>query len=330
MNEKTIKFVAVSGYGWSGSSAVTDLMKEFRGYWNMGEEMRLLREPYGIYDLEHALVDEWDLLNADAALKDFIWLVERLNRTTSRWGGTGCGYGRLFGPAFMEETEKYIEQLTTFGFKGHWWWFEFKQSNLQMALNRIKRRLHIQDFENLSRMNFVDLNEEQFLNITKKYLLNLYLRSAEAKGIQLETAVLQQAVSVNQFLKASRYFESLKLIVVDRDPRDVFMDLINGKYVIGRELAESHDIEKFVYYYRKVREKKIEYAQDQVLYINFEDLILKYEDTVSRILDFLGESKDIHINKLKYLKPDDSKKNIGIWKRYAHQDDIRKIERELM
>lgn len=327
---KEIKFVAVSGYGWSGSSAVTDLMKEFKGYWNFGDEMRLLREPYGIYDLEHALIDEWDLLNADAAIKDFIWLVKRLNRRTTRWGGTGCGYGELFGPVFIEETRKYIERLTKFEYKGHWWWFEFKQSDLQMALNRIKKRIHISDYEEQSRMRFVDLTEEQFLKITREYLLNLYLQSTEARGIDLETVVLQQAVSVNQFPKASRYFNNLKLIVVDRDPRDVFMDLINGKYIIGRDIVQSHDIEKFICYYKKVREKRIKCDNSKVLCIRFEDMIMDYDNTLDRILQFLGESRQIHINQFKYLKPEESKNNIGIWKSYGYQNEIRKIEQELL
>ena len=110
MDKRNIKFVAVSGYGWSGSSAVVNLLKEFRGYWECGGEMRLLREPYGIFDLEHALLEAWDLLNSDAAIKDFLWLTQRLNRSTSRWGGTGCGYGKLFGSSFWKETQKYVDE----------------------------------------------------------------------------------------------------------------------------------------------------------------------------------------------------------------------------
>lgn len=330
MNKKEIKFVAVSGYGWSGSSVVTDLLQEFEGYWNFGEEMRLLREPYGIFDLEHALVEEWDLLNSDAAVKDFMWLVERLNRTTSRWGGTGCGYGKLLGPAFLEETERYIKQLTKFEYKGHWWWFEFKQSDFRMVLNRVKKRLHISDFEDASIMRFIDLNEKEFLNITQQYLLNLFLRGAHDKGIELQTVILDNAIPVNQFSKASRYFDNLKLIVVDRDPRDGFMSLVNGKRLIGRDIVQSHDVEKFIQYYKKIREKKHEYNSAEVLYVSLEDMILDYENTLDKILNFLGESREIHIDKFKYLKPEESKKKIGRWKNYSYLDEIKKIENELM
>ncbi len=330
MNREDIKFVAVSGYGWSGSSAVVDLLKEFKGYWNFGDEMRLLREPYGIFDLEHALVDEWDILNSDAAIKDFLWLVQRLNRKSSRWGGTGCRYGELFGPVFLDETRKYIEELTAFEFWGHWWWFEFKQSDFQMVLNRIKKRLHISDFEDLSEMRFVNVNEKQFLDITKNYLLNLYLKSAREKGVELENVILQQSISVNQFEKAARYFNDLKLIMIDRDPRDVFMDLVNGKYLIGRDIVQNHDINKFIQYFRRTREITKSYDKDRVLFLKFEDIILDYENTLNKILIFLGEHRQIHIKKFEYLKPENSKKNIGMWKGYAYQNEIRKIEQELM
>lgn len=329
MKEK-IKFVAVSGYGSSGSSAVVNLLKEFEGYWDLGGEMRLLREPYGICDLEHSLIDEWDVLNSDIAIRDFVWLVERLNRKSSKWGGTGCGYSELFGPTFLEETEKYIAKLTAFEFRGYWWWFDFKQSNLRMVLNRIKKKLCIMDFKDMGRMRFVDLSEEEFLNITKSYIVNLYIKCTQAKNIELKTAILDQAVSLNQFARVSRYFDDLRLIVVDRDPRDAFVEQVKRKLIIGREVAQSHDINKYVRYYKKMREGIKEKKQNKILYIKFEDLILDYENTREKILLFLGESRDIHINKHKYLNLEESKKNIGVWRKYAFQGEIRKIEDELM
>lgn len=330
MSDKKLKFVSVGGYGWSGSGAVIDLLKEFDGYWECGREFRLLRDPYGIFDLENQLLNNWDMLNADAAINDFMWLASRLYRKTSRFGGTGCGYVDVFGSAFMEETEKYVQELTGFSFQGHWWWFEFKLTDFQMVLNRVKKRLHISDFENVNKIKFVDLSEQEFLNITKSYLVNLYTNCIKAKGLKANTIILDQAFPANKFEKANRYFDELKFIIVDRDPRDNFMDLVNGEYLIGKEIAKSHNIDKFIQYYKKIREGSLDYESKQVLYIKFEDLVLNYENTVTKILDFLEEEREVHINKFMYLQPEKSSKNIGMWKSYEYQDEIRKIEKELM
>lgn len=330
---KDFKYVAVNGFGWSGSGAVVDLLQEFEGYWDCGGEVRFLRDPYGIFDLEHALVDGWDILNADAALRDFEWLAFRLYRRTSRWGGTGCGYIDKFGEGFWEETLNYINRLTKWDFQGHWWWFEFKQSDMKMAVNRILKRLHVRDFENMNRIRVTDLSKEEFEEITKEYINNLYrLALAKSNIGDCKTIILDQPFPMNQAKMAGGFLNDLKIIVVDRDPRDQYMDLLHGKHMIGREIARTHDVKKYIdYYNKKQREavKKMSNGSD-ILYVRFEDLILKYEDTVNTIIDFLGEDKSIHTSPFKYLKPEVSSNNIGMWKQYPNQDEIRIIEKELL
>jgi len=48
MNKDKIKFIAVSGYGWSGSSAVVDLFRELENVKCVDTEFRLIRDPYGV------------------------------------------------------------------------------------------------------------------------------------------------------------------------------------------------------------------------------------------------------------------------------------------
>ena len=66
-----------------------------------------------------------------------------------------------------------------------------------------------------------------------------------------------------------------------------------------------------------------------VLKIQFEDLILHYDETVKIICDFLGEEKFIHVDMKKHLIPENSKKNIGLWKNFENKKIIKKIHDEL-
>ncbi len=66
-----------------------------------------------------------------------------------------------------------------------------------------------------------------------------------------------------------------------------------------------------------------------VLKIQFEDLILHYDETIKIICDFLGEEKFIHVDMKKHLIPENSKKNIGLWKNFENKKIIKKIHDEL-
>ena len=74
-----LKYICVSGYGWSGSGAVVDLLQEFEGYVSLDIEFRLIKDAYGISDLENFLVYNWDVLRSDKAVKDFLWFTRVLN-----------------------------------------------------------------------------------------------------------------------------------------------------------------------------------------------------------------------------------------------------------
>ena len=66
-----------------------------------------------------------------------------------------------------------------------------------------------------------------------------------------------------------------------------------------------------------------------MMVVRFEELVLQYSITVTKVLRFLGIDEDKHIHPKKYFNPEISKKNIGLWKSFANQDSIDLIYREL-
>jgi hypothetical protein len=57
--------------------------------------------------------------------------------------------------------------------------------------------------------------------------------------------------------------------------------------------------------------------------------VLNYQETVEKIIIFLGETKESHRFPKKYFIPEISKKNLGIWKNYSDQDAIGTITNQL-
>ena len=74
-----LHFVSVGGYGWTGSSACIDILKEFEGFGDLNGEFRIIKDPYGISDLEHSLVDSWDFVRHDIAIQDFLNYTNNIN-----------------------------------------------------------------------------------------------------------------------------------------------------------------------------------------------------------------------------------------------------------
>ena len=106
---KDLDFFLVAGYGWSGSSAVVDLLSEYISTGELGTEFRLIKDPYGINDLFYNMVTKADPLNYDTAIKDFMWYAKKLFNKPNRFLlETGLDYGNFFGKEFMYNTKNYI------------------------------------------------------------------------------------------------------------------------------------------------------------------------------------------------------------------------------
>lgn len=326
---ENINYFLVAGYGWSGSSAVVDLLKEFEDNWEPCVEFRAVKDPYGIHDLHHNLVEEWDLLNADNAIRDFRWHMMHLYHQSSRYSLiSGLGYKNSVGEHFLDATDRFIKKLVDFEYESWWWFPEFKKSKLELLSTKLKRKITRSLDKEDSTMSFAKVDENYFLECAKEYLDEIFMPIA--KENDAKNVILDQAVSIPNFEKQMRCFRNAKLVVVDRDPRDIYVDLIREKGLIGRELGKSHDATMYVKWHKAWR-SNIERMQDNsdVFCLQFEDLVLHYEESVIKIAEFLELDMSKHIAKKQLFDPARSVKNIGIWKDGLSDSERCVLEREL-
>ena len=73
----------------------------------------------------------------------------------------------------------------------------------------------------------------------------------------------------------------------------------------------------------------IDNNQKRIMYVNYEDLIFNYEQTVQELLSKLDVDPELHTKKKQYFDPAKSAKNVGIWKRMKDSKEIKLIEKEL-
>lgn len=316
-----VKFLTCASYYGSGSSAVTDLLAEYGNVDNLTNfEFRFLHDPYGVRDLQYYLVDNRNRHNSGFGMKKFIKYTDFLrgNKFFKR-------YEHYLGKTFKEETEKYIESLVTQRHKAYWQYDLLERGKLYYGLSRLCFKLFHKDLftKNIETL-ICDVDKERFIQETKKYVNNVFEKVLTDKDNFLMVDQLVPSSNIKDFLP---YFDDIKIFLVDRDPRDVFLC---EKYIWKSGVVPLSP-EKFVEWFKYCRRGQAEEIKnDNVCFIRFEDLIYRYEETKAKIVDFAGLKEDLHSAPFKFFDPKVSIKNTKLYEK--HKEDkanIEIIEREL-
>lgn len=323
-----LDYYLIVGYGWSGSSAVVDLLREYNKVGNPDVEFRIVKDPYGLHDLYNSII-KGDQLNIDTAIKDFYWYAKKLYTTPKRFSfESGLNYGLFFGHEFIDITKNFISRIVDFEYQSHWWMFDFKKTKYEVFKERIKNILHFHDDNRTSKMYFSGISSEVFINEVRRYIDELFLDYVNANDI--DHIILDQGVSSLSYDLEMNFFSSSKTIIVDRDPRDIYTDLCQGNFLIGKELSNHKNPEKYVKWHRVWRRNNTEKLfRNNILYIQFEDLVLQYDKTVKQIENFLGLSSNDHKQIKTFFDPEKSKKNIGIWRDYMIDSETKIFDKDL-
>ena len=297
-------------------------MKEYDDTYQIPIEFRLIKDPCGLMDLRNNLVDRWEPLNVDIAIKKFLWHCNYLNIKSKKIPTRfGLGYSKELGNGFNEATQSFINELCPKKYYGDWFYFHYGQNSFKLFIQKIKKKIfHINYSE---KMYYSDVCGDEFDLLSKKYINSIFYNHNNGAN----NIILDQAVPAQDPLQAEHYFDDYKIIIVNRDARDNYCDLINNHGLIGDELRKNNDLNFYINWFMKYRENKEIYLKNpNIKWINFEDLICNYDVMKEDIEKFVGLKPSQHINIKKYFNPLVSKKNIGIWKEYQNQDVIQKIK----
>jgi len=321
-----MRLISCAGYYGSGSSALTDLVSEYKDVKNLTDyEFRFVHDIDGIADLEYHLVDCHNRHNSGHALKRF-WNLCRFNH------GTGFiqRYEPFFNGKYLELSRQYVEKLTDFKYKAYWFndlydkgIFFYYAKSLQSKVYhklRIKRSVMPKEYTLASHPT-----KEKFLKATKEYISAL-MNAANPE--QASILMMDQVLPSSNINKCLRYFpEDTKVVVVTRDPRDVFF----VEKFVWNDNVVPHDPELFCEWFDYTHSSNRDESPDKekVIEINFEDLIYKYNEIVPTIEGFLGLSSLDHINRFKFFNPKRSYENTQLWKKYKDEKSLAIIENKL-
>lgn len=341
-----MNFITSTGYYGTGSSAVTDLLNEYNVVSSLPSdfECRIAHDMFGIADLEYYLVDNYHRHNSSVAIKMFkrlmdLYGLDRYHKMEN--------YPAYLGPAFKDAVDEYLSELAKYSYQGgchqdiyiksfsYIFWLKIKERIFyKLHKNSIGQEIDddwlkkaVSPYEKAcgKERSYISYPREYFLDSTKKFTRKMFSQICPNNDGYL---LVDQLVPPTNIKRYCRYFDNIKVISVDRDPRDLYY--LEKYYWRGNVIPTDPLV--FVEWYKTTRaHKKYEIDDSKEVYrIQFEDLVLKYDTVVPLLESFIGVSYNSHIRAREIFNPKVSINNIGKWKYDKTEiQNIKYIEKEL-
>lgn len=328
-----MRIISCASYYGTGSSAIIDYLSEFDNCQSLTNyEFRFVQDPDGISDLEFNLVENHNRHNSGHALKKYKRMVDYFagNRLIKR-------YEPFFDNQWKKISYAYIDELTDFKYKGYWHYDVIERGKLFHFIKRVINKIMQHTFwrgqenRNINEMpREMTLcgrpGQEKFLECTRNYIDKLFSIPNKDNKSNLLVDQIVPPSNLDRFL---RYFNDIKVFVVDRDPRDIYL---SAKYVWRIHIIPTESAEVFCkwYIYTRAHRTTEVYNQEKVMFLRFEDLIYKYNKTTSMIKEFLKFSEEEHVVPKQYFDHSISIKNTRLWeKSNSHEDEVEYIQKTL-
>lgn len=324
--------VSTCGFGSTGSSAICDYLMECDNVSNFDAvEFNLTTVVDGLEDLEFHLMKQTNRQSSS------IYAIQRFNKlitSTTRYWTHNTPIKKKQIEQLTDEFIASLTQVTYVGFspmidKKH---NEFLRHYLgeSIILNRLlpflerhnwlKRNIDIYPLDDVK----LSVKPSNFYESAKIYIRSLLtLMGCDFSKI----IVLDQAFTGNNPAKSFPFYDDPYAVVVDRDPRDLYIFAKEKLRTKGRFMP-SDKVEDFITYYRILRDNQpYKDPNERVLIVSFESMIYDYENSIRRIDEFLQVKNN---NRKSIFNPDLSVANTNLIRRFPqYQEDIRQIEKSL-
>lgn len=321
--------VSVGGFGWSGSSAVIDLLREYSGITtkyagtaDVGSmqpepkcfEFELARAAGGVFNLEHAFLTH-NFFERDAAVRVFSVLAERMYLDNSSF----------FGEEFVDLTSRFLSSLIIARAENKGGGFDYCHHLRVLGNCAVNRFLgHPEDPAKDYIFYLRDISVKEYRTIAREYLGSVLRYINSEKLLVLDQATSDDCFDVSRY---QDYFGPIKTVFVWRDPSEVYAA---SQMYANHESFFPKDPHEFVSWYGSVLRRALSVNHGMWLTVRFEDLLYSYDSEVKRIEDFLGVSPNNHIRKFTTFVPQQSiVRSIGHWRRYPDQKAMSVIRNEL-
>ncbi len=314
--------IGACGFGETGSGAVIDYLKEFEVV-KVKDDMEFTY----VSSIDGLLYLERAVMNSFNRTSDSIYGIKKFLDMVNKKKGLYKTHG-LSTKLFEESARLFVDRITMV----KWYWgtkryryrsrYFFHQFMVKKVIARQERKTgHRAKCWPLKEVR-LSMKPDNFYDAAREHIDELL------KGMGLDQdriIALNQPFAANNPQVCFPFFKDPYAIVVDRDPRDLY---VSGK---TNQMGKWHffpidNVDDFIIYYRTLRkDQPYTIPNPRILNIRFEDLIYEYENTTQRLRDFLSLPENPKPRTL--FNPDLSIANTQVFKRYTQfAEDVHRIE----
>lgn len=324
--------ISTCGFGSTGSSAVTDYILECENTQVFDQiEFTLTTCPDGLEDLEY------HLMKSPSRLSSGIYAIQRFRKLIAECSREWAAMTPIDKRTINRLTDDYLASITQLSFVGYSPALHKRHGRLlrrylgnSVLLQRvipllekkgiIKRNF---DFYPLDKVEAA-VRPSNFYDASRRYVRDLL----SAMGCDFsKTIVLDQAFVGNDPAKSFPFYDDPYAVVVDRDPRDLYI-FAKVKLLSRGRFMPTDTVENFITYYRLLRDAQpYKQANDRILSISFEEMVYEYDRTADKIDRFLQlENK----HRQTIFRPQMSAANTNLIRRFPEfRKEVETIERNL-
>ncbi len=284
-----MKTAIVLGLMASGSSVVHDYLSSREDFDSPfgSNEFKLCSDPTGLHNLYINCYKEFSFYNPSNAINDFLNYTNKVQNydVYEKHGHPK----KLYKKKFNVFSNEFIRKITHVSYKANPEFSNFKINKLESLALKIKRQRY--SFFTVR----LPVDEKKFLFEAKEYLKKIILNNLEEKKIK-KNIVLNQAANLFDPINSSQYFENKKIIVVMRDPRDIFSSMKHRK----SKGTPHRNVNTFIKWFKKCYDNKNfkkNLRHKDILVINFESFVTNFDKENKKLCKFLKISSDYKLKK---------------------------------
>ena len=296
-----MKLVDISGLGHSGKTVVNHLLSEVDGFYvhSPSFEFDLIRLPDGILDLKRNIVNNWTPIRSDIQIKRFLNLCSNLDNN----------YQENLSVNLNELAYNFVNNLTEFKLEIHWYDHLYSSDKDSFKYYLFKELKKIKFLKFLKRIIGIKLNNKKdTVRLIGSEYFERYVKLFLEEVLQRDKNFIVTNNAFEPFSpdESISFFENAYCIVVDRDPRDIYLSsLMADKIYIPSYEKEnnkvdydfirdqkidflgSRNVDSFIWRQLKIRQEIAKNSNsNRVLRVRYEDLVLDYEKSVKKYSNF--------------------------------------------
>ena len=310
-----MKTIITIGSGYSGSSAVYEYLQLSNLFFDPfpNKEFSLMYDPGGINDIENCLLNNFTPNKNKFIYERFLKNVDFY--ITSEKGLKPGKNIHIRNHKLEVILKEYLNSITDVFYEGESNFIKFDNPRYVNFYKKIMFKFN----KRIKGEMILFCNIEDFKLRTKEFFFKLFSYNNKDK----KDIILDQGGSIWNPYNSTKYFSNPKILIIHRDPRDIFSEFKS-------KTASSYpgnNVSKFCAWYENIITKinVNEYKNPNIFKLNFEDFILNNSGIVKDISTFLGIEIDNKIDfDFSY-----SKKNIERYKDNLSSLEINEIEIKL-